>query len=113
MPNPRVGEIWDVNFSPQVGHEQSGIRPALVISTDQFNDIPHSFRIVVPITGTDRGIRRHVRLDPPEGGLVKPSFILCEQEKSQSVERFRQRRGEISRQNLVLVQEIIGAFIDR
>ncbi len=38
--DPRVGEMWDVNFSPNVGHEQGGIRPALVISSDQFDNVP-------------------------------------------------------------------------
>ena len=113
MRDPRVGEIWDVAFSPQVGHEQGGIRPALVISNDQFNDIPHSFRIVIPVTGTDRGIRRHVRVDPPQGGLTKPSFIMCEQVKSLSVDRFRNMRGEVSDELVKTVQQIVGRFVDR
>jgi mRNA interferase MazF len=111
--DPGVGEIWDVNFSPQVGHEQGGILPALVISSDQFNDIPHSFRIVVPITGTDRGIRRHVRVDPPQGGLTRTSFIMCEQVKSQSVARFRSLRGTVEGDVVRVVQQIASRFVNR
>ncbi len=109
--NPRAGEIWDVNFSPQVGHEQGGIRPALVVSIDGFNDIPHSFRIVAPITGTDRGLPNHLRIDPPEGGLTKPSVIMCEQVKSQSVLRFKRKRGEASPEIVAQVQRLIGIFL--
>jgi mRNA interferase MazF len=112
MRNPRAGEIWDVNFDPQVGHEQGGVRPALVASNDEFNDIPHSFRIVVPITGTDRGIPNHVRIAPPEGGLTKPSVLMCEQVKSQSIERCRRRRGMASFETLQRVQEMIETFIE-
>ena len=112
MRNPRAGEIWDVNFSPQVGHEQGGIRPALVVSIDGFNDIPHSFRIVAPITGTDRGLPNHLRIAPPEGGLTKPSVIMCEQVKSQSVLRFKRKRGEASPETVAQVQRLIGIFLN-
>ena len=112
MQNPRAGEIWDVNFSPQIGYEQGGIRPALVISTDDFNDVPHSFLIVVPITGTDRGLSNHVRIAPPEGGLTKPSVIMCEQVKSQSVLRFRRKRGAASPEIVSQVQRLVGVFLN-
>jgi mRNA interferase MazF len=112
MRNPRVGEVWDVNFSPQVGHEQGGIRPALVISGNQFNDIPHSFRIVVPVTGTDRGLIHQVTIAPPEGGLTKPSIIMCEQAKSLSILRFKRRRGVVSREIVDQVQRLVGRFIE-
>ena len=111
-PNPRVGEIWEVNFSPQVGHEQRGIRPGLVISANHFNDIPHSFRIVVPLTGTDRGIRSHVQVDPLQGGLTKVSFLLCEQVKALSVERFRDYRGEVTGETLRRVRQAVARYID-
>jgi mRNA interferase MazF len=113
MPEPRAGEVWDVNFSPQVGREQAGIRPALVISTDRFNEVRNDLFIVAPITGTDRGLAYHVRVEPPEGGLSKPSVIMCEQEKSQSAQRFLRRRGAVSDDTLRLVQQIVGTLIDR
>ena len=112
-PEPRAGEVWDVNFNPQVGREQAGIRPALVISTDQFNEVRNELYIVAPITGTDRGLAYHVRVSPPEGGLAKPSVIMCEQEKSQSRERFLRRRGRVSDEILRQVQRIVGTLIDR
>ena len=79
---PKAGEVWNVDFSPQVGREQAGVRPALVISHDRFNRLRNDLHIVVPITGTDRGLAYHVTVSPPEGGLTKASQIMCEQEKS-------------------------------
>lgn len=38
---PKVGDIWYVDFSPQVGREQAGVRPALVVSNDAFNEVPN------------------------------------------------------------------------
>lgn len=110
---PKAGEIWNVDFSPQVGREQAGVRPALVISHDRFNRLRNDLHIVVPITGTDRGLAYHVTVSPPEGGLTKASQIMCEQEKSQRVERFIDRRGVVSNQTLHRVQEIVAELIDR
>lgn len=110
---PRAGEIWNVNFDPQVGREQSGVRPALVISHDRFNRLPNDLHIVAPITGTNRGLAYHVPVTAPEGGLSKDSQIMCEQEKSQSIDRFIDRRGVVREETLRRVQAIVVALIDR
>lgn len=109
---PRAGEIWNVNFDPRIGHEQGGIRPAIVISNDAFNAIRNGLIFVVPLTGTDRGITSHVRIEAGVGGLTKVSFALCEQAKSQSVNRFIDRRGAVSPDVLLAVRSITGRFID-
>lgn len=110
---PRAGEVWDVDFSSQIGREQAGIRPALVISNDQFNRVRNELYIVVPITGTDRGLAYHVSVEAPEGGLTKRSLIMCEQEKSQSAQRFLRRRGAVTPETLRRARMIVGRLIDR
>lgn len=112
MIDPKAGEIWNVNFDPRVGREQGGIRPALVISNDAFNAIRNDLIFVVPLTGTDRGITSHVRIEAGVGGLTKTSFALCEQAKSQSVDRFIDRRGSVPPEVLLTVRRIVGRFID-
>lgn len=113
MPEPMAGEVWDVLLDPQIGHEQGGRRPALVISNDYYNRMPNGLYIIVPITGKDRGLRVQLSIDPPEGGLTKPSIIMCDQARSQSVLRFRRRRGVVSDHLLKRVQEMVGEMIDR
>ncbi len=113
MPDPRVGEVWDVDFDPKSGNEQGGIRPALVVSVSGFNSIPHRLRIVVPITSTDKGLSNQVKVNPPEGGLNRPSVLMCEQVKSQSLIRFQRKRGAVTTETLVTVQRLVGLFIDR
>jgi len=108
-----VGEVWDVELDPQVGTEQAGQRPALVISNDFFNRTPNGLYFIVPITGTDRGIRYQSKVDPPEGGLVKLSVIMCDQARAQSVLRFRRRRGSVAPELVTRVQAMVGEFIDR
>lgn len=113
MQDPRVGDVWDVDFNPKMGNEQGGIRPALVVSVAGFNEIPHRLRIVVPITSTDKGLSNQVRVAPPEGGLTRPSVLMCEQVKSQSLARFKRKRGAVAAETLDTVQRLVGAFIGR
>jgi mRNA interferase MazF len=113
MREPKLGEIWDVDFDPRIGREQGGVRPALVISNDQFNRAPNGLYFVVPITGRDRNIRLHLRIQPPEGGLAKPSVIMCDQARVQSEHRFLRRKGVVSPEIVALVQAMVGGCIDR
>ncbi len=46
--NPARGEIWLVNFNPQIGAEIEKLRPAVVVSINAIGRLP--LRIVVPIT---------------------------------------------------------------
>jgi mRNA interferase MazF len=112
-PEPMAGEIWDLYFDPSVGREQSGRRPGLVVSNDEFNQTPNGLHLVVPVTGIDRGVRIHLPIEPPEGGLSKPSVIMCDQVRSLSVLRFKRRRGVVSPALLKQVQELVGMVIDR
>ena len=63
--------------------------------------------------GADRGIRSHLRISPPEGGLTKPSLILCDQARAQSELRFMRRRGQVSADIVRHVQQLVGECIDR
>ena len=72
---PRRGDFIAVGFDPPTGHEQSGRRPALVVSHDLFNR-KTGLAFVCPVTGTPRGYPFHVAI--PEGGAV-PGFVMVEQ----------------------------------
>lgn len=113
LPESRLGQVWTVDFDPIHGHEQGGVRPALIISNDLFNSTPHTFCIVVPFTRTFRGIPSHVQVDPPAGGLTARSYLLCEQAKSISVTRLRRVMGRVDPDLARRVQEMVGRFIDR
>jgi mRNA interferase MazF len=84
---PRQGDFIAVAFDPRSGHEQSGRRPALVISHDLFNQ--HTgLAIVCPITNTRRDYPFHVAI--PEGSDVT-GFVMVEQVRSID---FRTRRAK-------------------
>ena len=85
-----------IDLDPTRGHEQAGTRPGLVISADTFNAGPAELVIVLPITAQHKGVRCHVPVTPPEGGLHKQSFIKCEDVRSVALERLGKRLGSIS-----------------
>ena len=58
---PNRGDIIKLSFSPQVGREQAGYRPALVVSPQAYNRISH-FVLACPITNTIKGWRFEVIL---------------------------------------------------
>lgn len=105
MADPLRGEVWYVDLNPTRGHEQQGSRPALVVSTDRFNKGPAELVVVVPITGTERGVPLHVPIEPPEGGVKKRSFAKCEDVRSVSKERLTKRWGQVSRSTMATVED--------
>jgi mRNA interferase MazF len=52
------GDIVEVNFGPAVGHEPTKIRPALVVSSNEFNTRT-SMTVLCPITTADNGFFLH------------------------------------------------------
>lgn len=89
----RRGEIWLLDFGEPIGREQSGRRPAVIVSDDEVNDGPSGLVIVVPITSSRRGLPSHIELDDPTTGLEEISYAKCEDVKSVSTERLIARLG--------------------
>ena len=109
---PRQGEIWLFDPDPIKGNEiGKKIRPCLVISNNVWNKIPTGLVIVVPLTSVKKGISTHVAVIPPEGGLTKESYALCEQIRSISKERLIKKTGMISKQTLKEIHSWITDLI--
>jgi mRNA interferase MazF len=111
LDEPREGDIWDVSLGPGRSPEQTGVRPALVLSNDWFNGTENYLHIIVPITGTDRGILSQYRVSGREGGLSKNSVIMCEQVRSISTQRFLKKRGRVSQATIDAVRAIVDMCV--
>lgn len=105
MAKSRRGEVWLIDLNPARGHEQTGKRPALVISVDPFNFGSAGLVVVLPITTKDKKIPLHVKISPPEGGVKETSFIKCEDIRSVSTERLLARLGEVSKDTIAIVED--------
>lgn len=101
-------EVWWTNFDPQVGREQAGLRPAIVVGTAFACQLPNQLAFVVPCTTTDRQLPFH----PSVASLGRPSFAMCDQLKSVSRRRLVNRHpaqlepGEVDTIRFVLRQMI-------
>jgi mRNA interferase MazF len=109
---PSRGEIWLVDLNPTRGHEQSSVRPALVVSVDTFNHGPAGLAVVLPVTSRGKGISLHVSVDPPEAGLTMRSFIKAEDVRSVAVERLTHRLGQVSRATMDQVEDRLRILLD-
>ena len=94
------GEVWDINFSPQIGDEGHKVRPAVIVNHDAMGAL--KLKVVVPITNAMRTVREwHVPLAATDqNGLSKESIADCFQIKSLSRERFIRKRGQLSEQEM-------------
>jgi mRNA interferase MazF len=90
------GEVWLVDFGEPIGPEQSGRRPAVVVSADPLNESRAGVVIVVPATTTPRGLPSHVEIERSISGLDEISYAKCEDVKSISEQRLIAQLGTVS-----------------
>ena len=109
MNKPKQGEIIFTNFDPVRGHEQSGYRPALVVSNADFNKASNLI-LVCPITSTNR----KKPMDIPLIGTKITGYILCEHIKAVDLSnRGYKTTGDIvTRETLLRVADILQGAID-
>ena len=66
---PDAGDIIWIEFDPQVGHEQAGHRPALVLSPAAYNGLT-GLLLCVPMTTREKGYRFEVPIAGKRGGVA-------------------------------------------
>ena len=59
------GDIIKVSFDPTIGHEQSGYRPALLLSGSTFH-ISTGFALCLPITSKKKGLLFEIEVEGKE-----------------------------------------------
>jgi mRNA interferase MazF len=109
---PSRGEIWLADLDPTRGREQSGTRPVLVVSTDDFNHGPAELVVVIPITSKRKGVPWHVLVPPAEGGLKAKSYIKCEDVRSVSRARLTKRWGQVSEPTMDAVEDRLQILLE-
>jgi mRNA interferase MazF len=85
---PRCGDVVWITLNPQVGHEQAGRRPAVVLSPQSYND-KTGLAILCPITSQIKGYPFEVLMPV---GLPVAGAILSDQMKSLD---WRKRNAEL------------------
>jgi mRNA interferase MazF len=108
---PKRGEVWLVGFDPTLRHEQAGVRPALILSVDQFNSSTAELVTVLPITSKPRALRTRIAIKPPEAGLSMVSYVICEQVRTISTQRLTKSTGIVSTATMMAVENIVRMLL--
>lgn len=111
MSAPHRGEVWLVGLDPTQGHEQAGVRPALVLSADIFNASPAMLVTVLAITSKLRPLRTRVEVPPPEGGLATPGYVIGEQTRTISTRRLVKPLGAVSPATMAKVADVVRVLL--
>ncbi len=110
MPAPYIPEMGDIvwlNFTPQIGHEQAGRRPAVVLSPQAYNS-KTGLLVCVPITGQIKGYPFEVLLSCDEVS----GAALADQVKSLDWRsRQAQYKGKISTVEMQQIKAKIAALL--
>lgn len=99
---PQRGDLIWIDFDPQVGREQKGRRPALVLSPKKYN-AKSSLALICPVTSKAKGYPFEVALP---AGLEVEGVILADQLRSLDYQGRSARF--ISRLPLEKCHEVIG-----
>ena len=112
--NGSRGEIWLVDLDPVAGHEQGRTRPALVISATWFNTCGAGLAVVVPITSTHQKYSNPLRIKilRGQGGLSMDSWILCDQVRTLSHERFIKPYESVEPAVMAKVEEALRLVLE-
>jgi mRNA interferase MazF len=108
-PDVAPWQAWWVDFDPQVGREQAGLRPAIVVGTTFACQLPNDLVFLVPCTTTDRGLPFQPRVTL----FKRPTFALCDQLKSVSRERLRRAIPEhLPIGDIAIIKFVLRQMVD-
>ncbi len=104
---PERGDIVWLDFNPQLGHEQRGRRPALVMSYKTYNE-KIGLAIFCPITSKDKGYPFEVKIE----GIKINGSALSDQVKSldwkvRNIEFIEKIKDELFDEVLIKFQKLI------
>jgi mRNA interferase MazF len=103
---PRRGEVWLVNWNPARGSEHAGKRPALVIQNNIGNEHA-STTIIAAISSSVKIYPMTVLLEPPQGGLIRPSIIKTNQILTVSKDRLEKKLGLVGEEKMKEVDQAL------
>lgn len=97
----RRGELYLADLNQQVGSEQSGLRPVIIVQNEQGNN--HSpTTIICPITSKDKTeIATHVTITPEDCDIIRESIILCEQVRVVDKTRLKRKLGQVNNKKII------------
>ena len=106
---PKQGDVVFLDFNPIRGHEQSGFRPAIVISNNVFNKNTKMV-MVCPITNNTKEFPTHYSLEDTKN---VQGAVLCEHIRSIDYEVRKLKFVEkLSDNDLISIITLLNACIE-
>lgn len=107
----KQGEIWELYLNPTKGSEQSGRRPAVIISGNMLNTYLQVV-IVCPLTTSIKNYKGNLILNPNEiNGLEKTSEVLTFHVCSVSKTRLDKKIGKIPLKDVEVIKKTLNDIL--
>ncbi len=111
-PRPALApwQVWWCEFDPQVGTEQAGRRPAIVVGTLLACSLPNQLAVVVPCTSTNR----NAPWQPRVMLAGRAGYAMCDQIKAVSRGRLvsRHKADAISQPEREAIRFALRQLVD-
>ncbi len=112
MSEARRGQVWLTDFGVPVGHEQGKIRPALVVSADNWNGHASTLT-VLPMTRTAHDFPTRIEVEATaQNGLDETSYARCEDIRAISERRLLRPLGRVDPLLMLSVSKTLRLFLD-
>jgi mRNA interferase MazF len=102
------GDIYLVNFEPQVGSEIKKVRPAVIVSREPFNRLRRTV-VVVPLSTAHNSTEFPLLVATPSSG--KPSVAVVDQIKAADRARFVRKIGQLSQAEMQELDKALADFL--
>ncbi|WP_158838425.1 type II toxin-antitoxin system PemK/MazF family toxin [Polaribacter sp. L3A8] len=107
----KQGEIWELYLNPTKGSEQSGRRPAVIISGNMLNKHLQVV-IVCPLTTSIKNYKGNLIINPNEiNGLEKTSEVLIFHVRSVSKTRLDKKIGKIPLKDIEVIKKTLNDIL--
>ena len=104
------GDIYWADLEPTIGHEQSGLRPVLIVSHDVFNNRSGTV-IAMILTSQPQRAGFPLTYELEDKSLPKKSWVKISQIRTLSVLRLKNKLGEVQPQDLDKIIEGLNEII--
>jgi mRNA interferase MazF len=104
------GDIVWADLNPVKGHEQAGLRPALILSPEIFNERSGTV-IAMALTSQPQRAGFPLTTEITSVSLPKPTWVKISQIRTLSVERLGKRMGHVSDAEMSLIVEGLNEII--
>jgi mRNA interferase MazF len=104
------GDVWWADLNPVRGSEQAGVRPALVISHDIFNERSGTV-IAMALTSQAPAAGFPLTLELAKSKLPKQSWVKIGQVRTLAVERLSRKLGRVTPEELDKVVDGLNQII--